>query len=78
MVQDGNRAAVLNVFEDKDQNRFSLLARVNRSDGASSGARFSQSRKAQRLEWQDGQLVYALVGEGDEPQFKAIKTYMTE
>ena len=25
MVQDGNRAAVLNVFEDRDQNRFSLL-----------------------------------------------------
>ena len=78
MVQDGNRAAVLNVFEDNDQNRFSLLARVNRSDGASSDARFSQSRKAQRLEWQHGQLVYALVGEGDEQQFKAIKTYISK
>ncbi len=78
IVQDGNRAAVLNVFEDNDQNRFSLLARVNRSTGASSEARFSQSRKAKRLEWQQGQLVYALVGEGDESRFETIKTHMTE
>lgn len=76
IVQDGNRAAVLNVFEDTEQNRISLLARVNRSATASSDARFSKAQQAKRLEWQQGDLVYALVGESDKSRFEAIKTHM--
>jgi len=75
MVQDGNRAAALSVFEDGEQNRFSLLARAGNS-AAPTETMFSKSAGSKRLEWQQDDIVYALVSESDKEQLEAIKMHI--
>jgi len=73
IVQDGSAAAALSVFEDAEQNRVSLLARVGQAVATPSEAKFSISAQSSRLEWAQGDFVYALVGDNSKSQLEEIK-----